>query len=114
MENVHNGTDTNGVKPISSEDIIVSNPNVLDTVGLKVEDGDWIYLFNDNQENKKWSLEQVEDINGKLFSRFNKYLGPVYTPLENVPCNHIMLLKNKDGMCVFCTDAIVYNFKKDS
>lgn len=93
-------------------EITISNPNVLDTVGSKIEAGDWIYLYNDKQADKKWSVERVEDIDGKLFARFDKYLGPVYTDLTKTPCNYIMLLKNRDGMQVFHVDGINYNFKE--
>ena len=93
-------------------EIVISNPNVLDTVGSKIEAGDWIYLYNDKQTDKKWSVERVEDIDGKLFARFNKYLGLVYTDLTKTPCNHIMLLKNRDGMQVFHVDGINYNFRE--
>ena len=109
---MENNTNTEGSKPLTKEDIIVSNPNYLDTVGSKIEDGDIIYLFNDKQEDKKWSVERVVDIDGKLFARFDKYLGPVYTDLTNTPCNHIMLIKNKTGMQIFHTDELFFNFKK--
>ena len=109
---MENNATTVGYKPLTKEDITVSNPNYLDTVGSKIEDGDIIYLFNDKQDNKKWSVERVEDINGKLFARFDKYLGPVYTDLTKTPCNYIMLLKNRDGMQVFHVDGINYDFKE--
>lgn len=109
---MENNATTVGYKPLTKEDITVSNPNYLDTVGLKIEAGDFIYLFNDKQDNKKWSVERVEDINGKLFARFDKYLGPIYTPLESVPCNHIMVIKNKNGIQIFHADEISFNFKE--
>ena len=109
---MENNANTEGYKPLNKEDITVSNPNYLDTVGSKIEDGDIIYLFNNKQEDKKWSVERVVDIDEKLFARFDKYLGPVYTDLINTPCNHIMLIKNKTGMQIFHTDELVFNFKK--
>lgn len=109
---MENNATTTTYKPLTKEEIIISNSNFLDIVGLKIEAGDIIYLFNDKQKEKKWSVERVEDINGKLFARFDKYLGPVYTALESVPCNHIMVIKNKDGMQIFHTDELFFNFKE--
>ena len=93
-------------------EIKVTNPNVLDTVGTKVEEDDIIYLFNGNQDQKKWSVERVvKGENGILYSVFPKHLGPVLTDLTTTPTNWIVVLKNKDGMTIFHTDEIQYNLK---
>ena len=93
-------------------EIKVTNPDCLDTVGMKVEEGDIIYLYNGNQDPKKWSVERVaKGENGILYAVFPKYLGPVFTDLTITPSNWIMVLKNKDGMNIFHTDEIQYNLK---
>ena len=92
-------------------EIKVTNPDYLDTVGTKVEEGDIIYLYNGNQDQKKWSTERVIEMDGILYAVFPKYLGPVYTDLTVTPSNWIMVLKNKDGMNIFHTDEIQYNLK---
>lgn len=93
------------------------NERLVDTTGKKLHDGDIIYIFNGLQSKKKWSVERVEDISGKLFSRFDKYLGPVYTPLETTPPNWIMIIRSEESpgvleMNIFHTDQIQYNFKE--
>lgn len=91
------------------------NEKLVDTTGKKLNDGDIIYIFNGSQTEKKWSVERVEEFNGKLFSRFDKYLGPVYTPLETTPPNWIMVIRSFTSsgvleMNIFHTDKIQYNF----
>ena len=89
----------------------VVNPEGLDTVGTKIEEGDYVYLFNGKQETKKWSLEQVARGNdGNLYTVFQKYLGPVYTKISETPSNWLMVLKNQDGLMVFGTDQIIIKF----
>ncbi len=91
----------------------IINPDCLDTVGIKIEEGDYVYLFNGLQETKKWSFEKVtKGDNGNLYTVFQKYLGPVYTNIIETPSNWLMVLKNHDGLMVFDTDNINYNFKK--
>ncbi len=87
------------------------NPDCLDTAGIKIEAGDWVYLFNGKQELKKWSLEQVaKGQDGNLYTVFQKYLGPIYTKINETPSNWLMVLKNKDGLMVFSTDQIIMKF----
>lgn len=93
-------------------EIIVVNDQYKDTVGTTIQEGDHIFLWNGNQENKGWSYEKVTKGNdGKLYSVFPKYLGPVYTDLSTIPCNWIMVIKNEDGMSIFHTDKISFKLE---
>ena len=97
---------------IAGIQIEVKNAGYKDTVGREIKEGDYILIYNDTQDNNAvgWSYEKVARGNdGILYGVFEKYLGPVYTDLTQIPCNKLVVVRSIDGSTLFHNDAIVFN-----
>ena len=75
------------------------NPDFLDTTGKNIEKGDVILLYNITS--KKWSTEYVEKEGDILYGRFPKFLNDIFTPLNTVPSNFIVIIKTSLEQTIF-------------
>lgn len=91
---------------INAEKEIV-NPKFLDTTGLAIQNGDIILLYN--KDLGKWSTEYVEKEGDILYGRFPKFLNDIFTPLNIVPNNFIVIIKTNLEQTLFHNDE--FGFK---
>lgn len=84
------------------------NHDCVDTIGIKINEGDLILLYNGNQETKKWSWEKVGSHNGELCSAFEKLMGSIYTKIKDIPPNWLVVVRTKDDdMFLHCNAAVL-------
>lgn len=78
------------------------NPDFLDTTGKNIEEGDVILLYN--IASQKWSTEYVEKEGNILYGRFPKFLRDIFTPLNTIPPNFIVIIKTGSKQTIFHND----------
>lgn len=85
----------------------IVNSTFLDTTGSVIQNGDTILLYN--KDLGKWSTEHVEKEGDILYGRFPKFLNDIFTPLNTVPSNFIVIIKTSLEQTLFHNDE--FGFK---
>ena len=81
------------------------NLDYRDTLGNVIKVGDWVLLFNKNNNPAKWSVEKVVDNNGVLCTIFSKVLQNIYTDLRTISPNHLVIITAGGENQIFSNDT---------